>query len=428
MADDERSGGGAAAAAQVLGAPPNIDDSTMEDILFKLKILNYETEFVRAFPQGNFKPLNRAYFVAASDNASHQFFYFVSLCSWLTQLSNSREFPPPAQFDDPNATSTNLLSALRSLDVASRDIAPTRLRQGSGDAVLTVLSLLVDKALITKGFSFRQIEYPPAAPERDTADVDDLRGAQSSAAIAGGSDAIDDRVVDVDSDEDDDVFVKGGAGGAQKADDEDYIVPQVSADAWKLEVERVAPVLQYRTDDANDWRSRVESAQVLHKAVEKMYPDIRAMLERMGDDIAKVCERIQKREQTLASQFQEHVGDYRNKLRELNSAQDQLNEAGKSVSQLSAELNAVSEQLENVKAQIVEREEKSTDVGPLTRIKESVIKVRSEIKEMALRIGILQHTTLQFTLRQSRAKRTAKSGYDNADSSLDVIHEAEVAA
>jgi estrogen-related receptor beta like 1 len=39
------------------------------------------------------------------------------------------------------------------------------------------------------------------------------------------------------------------------------------------------------------------------------------------------------------------------------------------------------------------------------KIKEAVTKVKSEIKEMSLRIGVLQHTVLHYTLRQQKARR-----------------------
>jgi len=51
----------------------------MEEILEKLKLLNYEKEFLA---QKGLKPLNRAYFAIAT-NSNEQFNYFKTLVKWL---------------------------------------------------------------------------------------------------------------------------------------------------------------------------------------------------------------------------------------------------------------------------------------------------------------------------------------------------------
>ena len=389
-------------ALQVLGGQPYIDDCTMEDIIEKLKLLNYDKEFCQS-SRHPFKLLHRTFFSqgSAADNANAQFYYFTSLVSWLMGLCGHKGFPPPGQFDDPNATSTNILTELRVMGLPVANLAPGRIRQGSGEAVLTILTLLADKALMTRGFNFRPVEY---SMER----YDELADPMADGAADVDSNDIDDNVA-VDSDEEDDVFVS--VGGVKGARDESSqpIQSQVSAEQWNLEVERVGPLLQVRSEEIRDWRARIEGAGTLLKAVEKMYPEVKMMLQRMGDDLEKNKDRIQKREQTLAQQFQEHVEEYRVKLRELNTAQETFNQANQNVSQLSFELNQVSEQLEQTKREIEDRENKISDSSPLMQIKEAVATVRSEIKQMSLRIGVLQHTVLHYTLRQSKVKREAGS-------------------
>lgn len=396
---------------QQLGQAPSLDDGTMEDILDKLKILMYDINFCRV-GGNNFRPLSRTYFAVQSDSASNQFFYFTSLVSWLMTLSGHRNFPPPGQFDEPNAVSTNILQELKAMDIPCRDIAPTRLRQGHGDAVLTILSHLVDRALLSQGFNFNAVvEYPPSTGEM-------YQELENRSDAIGGGDDLDDRVA-LDSDSEDELYVGPSAG--KKKDDQSTTRPQVGAEQWALEVERVGPMLQYRTDDIGDWRARVESAGVLMKAVEKMYPDVRQMLERMGGDLSKSLDRIQKREQTLAQQHHEHVENYRFKLNELNGAQDNFNQASSYVSQLAMEHSQVTEQLDFVKKQIEEREQKSSDTTPLMKIKDAVTKVKAEIREMSLRIGVLQHTVLHYSLRQNRAKREKSSANPALDQDSSMI-------
>lgn len=410
MADDDRGEGQAVQQLITIGGQVNIDDATMLDLLDKLKVLNYETEFCQAH-RPPFRVLHKTYFVqgGSTENASNQFYYFTSLVSWLMSTAGHKGFPPPGQYDDPNATSTNILTELRVMGLPVTNLAPNRVRTGSGDAVLTILSLLADKALMAKAFSFRPVEY---TMERYEEMADDDRAGGSG---MGEDVDIDDHVA-VDSEDDDEVYVHAGGSRQTRDDSNQAIVSQVSAEQWQLEVERVGPQLQVRSEDLKDWRARIEGANTLLKAVEKMYPDVKTMLQRMGDDLEKSMDRIQKREHSLAQQFSEHVEEYRAKLREMNSSQDLFNQASQSVAQLSQELNHVSESLDSTKREIEEREARISDTSPLMQIKDAVSRVRNEIKQMSLRIGVLQHTVLHYTLRQSKVKRegqrSAEAAYD----------------
>ncbi|KAG5495025.1 hypothetical protein JKF63_02077 [Porcisia hertigi] len=379
-----------------------VDDSTMSDIIDKLRMLHYETSFCRSF-KPPFMPLNPYYFSGPSsiDNPNAQFYYFTSLCVWLMKLCG-HHVDPPGQFDDPNATSTTILAEVRSMNIAIGNIAPTRLKQGSGEAVLAVISALVNAAISRAGYDFEPIDYTQVERYNELAAVADAEDEQ-------GEDEIEDNVV-IDSDDDNEVYVRAVTGGRSvKSDADRPPTPRVDVEEWRMEVERVAPLLQMRQSILDDWRSRIESATVLFKAVENMYPDVKRMLERLAGDMDKSRDRIQKREQTLAQQFSEQVEDYRVKLRELNSSRDSANVAQQSVQQMTMELNQVSELLEQTKRDIAERQAKISDTTPLIQVKEAVVKVQAEIKLMSLRIGILQNGVLQHVMRQTKARREGSS-------------------
>ncbi|EPY28773.1 hypothetical protein STCU_01564 [Strigomonas culicis] len=400
MSDDEQ---------QASGGPATIDDSTMEVILDKLRILHYESDFCSS-TKPPFKPLDRFYFTGPStvDNPNAQFYYFTSLCAWLMSVCEHK-FEAPGQFDDPNATATTILAELKAMHVSAPNLAPNRIKQGSGETVLTILLALVDQALAKKGFQVRPIDYSKIEKYDELADVAD--GDED----VEDMEQIDDNVV-IDSDDEDEVYIR--ATGEKDAR-EDSVVPvssTIDAEEWNMEVERVAPLLQVRPESGDDWRARVENATVLLKAVEKMYPDVRLMLERMGDEMEKSRDRIQKREQTLAQQFSEEVEEYRVKLRELNTSRDAANVSNQSVQQLTMELNQVSEVLEQMKHDIEDRESKISDTTPLMHVKEAVTKIQAEIKQMALRIGILQNGVLQYVMKQTKEKREGTTRYDEEDS------------
>ncbi|CCW66167.1 unnamed protein product [Phytomonas sp. Hart1] len=375
-----------------------VADSAMEDIIDKLKLLDYETEFCNLV-KPPFKLLDKFYFLGPStlDNPNTQFYYFTSLCAWLIKMCGY-EIPTAGQFDDPNATATTIIAQLRSMNLPIPNIAPNRIKQGSGEGVLIILSVLLDQVLSKKGFSFRLIDYSQIDKYDEHADV------PNDDDVVNDTVEVEDNIV-IDSDDDDDVFIRGSE---QKDEKETTGVPvssSINAEEWNLEVERVAPFLQIENEVSDNWRSRIESATILMKAVEKIYPETRQMLERLSEDMDKSRDRIQKREQTLAQQFSEQVEEYRVKLRDFNISLDAANLVSQSVQQLTVELNQVSESLDQTKRNIEDRESKISDTTPLMKVKEGLSKVQAEIKQMTLRIGVLQHGVLHYVKEQTKVKR-----------------------
>jgi len=117
---------------------------SMEELLEKLKILNYDKEFVKELKQ---KPLSRHYF-AISTNPGEQFYLFATLAAWLVRKSG-KPFESPQEYDDPNATISTILDFTRSCG-GTVDFPPNRLKQGYGEHAVYVLNCLADYSLKIK--------------------------------------------------------------------------------------------------------------------------------------------------------------------------------------------------------------------------------------------------------------------------------------
>ena len=109
----------------------------MEDLLDKLKILDYERHFCRA---QNMKPLSRHYFAMASSPAE-QFYSFTSLTAWLLSMLD-RPFERPQEYTDPNATVANIIAELRAVGLPA-DFPPAKLKQGYGEYVVQVCTTFI---------------------------------------------------------------------------------------------------------------------------------------------------------------------------------------------------------------------------------------------------------------------------------------------
>eukprot|EP00755_Sulcionema_specki_P021320 Sspe_Gene.13205::Locus_4525_Transcript_1_1_Confidence_1.000_Length_1075::g.13205::m.13205/K04638/IFT57, HIPPI, ESRRBL1; intraflagellar transport protein 57 len=293
---------------------PQVDDGTMEEVIEKLKILNYQVDFAQNWHGAkghNFKPLTKTYFCTPAGNTNEQYFYFSSLVSWLVGLCGGR-FDPPDQFDDPNVTATNIIQALKDLNLSVRDIMHSKVRQGYGDSVLLTLVMLCDQALSEKGFQFLAPVYPQDKYD-DEMHIGDPTG-------GGDEGEIEDDVAFGQESEEEEWYEQKGS--EYKDDEHTMIESQVNPEAWKLELENVAPLLKLSGQEhMKDWRAHIDWVGSLLKKMEGVLPDVKVSLGHVNEDIQKAVEKIQKREGTIASQFQDAIDKYRSLHKELISYQ-----------------------------------------------------------------------------------------------------------
>ena len=71
------------------------------------------------------------------------------------------------------------------------------------------------------------------------------------------------------------------------------------------------------------------------------------------------------------------------------------------VSNLTSELQSLSEQLSEIKEHMDNRGDTMTDTSPLVQIKKALQTVKEEIKTFELRIGVVGHTLMQAKLRSA---------------------------
>eukprot|EP00756_Hemistasia_phaeocysticola_P037232 Hpha_TRINITY_DN16685_c5_g1::TRINITY_DN16685_c5_g1_i1::g.179027::m.179027/K04638/IFT57, HIPPI, ESRRBL1; intraflagellar transport protein 57 len=386
-----------------------VDDGTMDEIVEKLKLLDYQSHFIKdaggsKFGQ-SFKPLNRVAF-CLSDMTGQQSFHFASLAAWLAELCGARFAKYDQYQEDPNVTATNIVQALKELRLETKDIVPSKLVKGYGDSVLLTLNMLCDEALSRQRFTFEAPVYPVEKPEQDTVEED-----------AGQEEEIADDVAMADDSDDDDSNEDWNDPGARKGKEEgqgEMIESQVNPEQWRLELETVASKLKLSPqENMKDWRGHVEYISSMLKRLDGIFPEVRQSLANVHEDIQRAVEKIQKRESHFATHFQDAIEKYREHHADLKQLQGNYDVGQVLVQQQSARLNQLTEDLEHVKSEIQEREEQMTDSKPLINIKRALEDLKGEIKHMELRIGVLQHTVLHQTIAQNKQKNAGKGKEDS---------------
>lgn len=355
-----------------------IDDAAMEDVIDKLKMLDYETDFCVRHPQFR---MSRSYFSRPSPTPSEQFFAFTSLVAWLLQVAGER-FAAPSQFDDAGASATSILSTLKSLGFPVKEIAPGKLRLGHGEAVLHVLNVLCDKALLLRGFQFRTPEWVGDQYD-DELNIDE--GPQE--------DAPEDIASDVDESE-------ALVDAMDVPPTKDLIIPEANPAEWAEEATRVAPLLKLTwKNEFRDWRSHLAWTQSLLRTIEKTFPGVKLALESTSETIGKAMATIQKRELGLVEHVTPKIDQFRVHKKEFNAIAEKYRASAEGVNVLSNELNQVTEVLESLKAEIATREEAMQDTSSLGKIKEAMGAIKTEISDMELKIGVYQHQMMHYHLK-----------------------------
>jgi estrogen-related receptor beta like 1 len=96
--------------------------------------------------------------------------------------------------------------------------------------------------------------------------------------------------------------------------------------------------------------------------------------------------------------------------------QQRYNDTTEEVADFTAELGSVSEKLEYTKSTMDEQENNRLDTKPLHDIKRAKEKLRAELKQMEVKIGVAEHTLLKTQLKaRNQPQSTHQRDYDSDD-------------
>ncbi|XP_072219526.1 intraflagellar transport protein 57 homolog isoform X1 [Leuresthes tenuis] len=393
MADDGRRGDeedrGPGAAHQVF--------VLMENLLEKLKVLNYEEEVLS---KHNMKNLSRHYFVSSpfvASNPGEQFFMFTIIAAWLINVAG-RPFTEPQEYDEPNATVSNILEELRAFG-GKVDFPPSKLKSGSGEHVCFVLDRLAEEALKRRGFTFRRPNYPSENTEEESVIEDDAELTLSKVEEEMIEEADDEEETAMDLEA---LKLRTAHTEPESSSKPDEILESmVDAAEWNLEVERVLPQLKVtiRTDN-KDWRIHVDQMHQHRDGIQSSLKEAKSYLDRLQEDIGKTLEKVGSREKYINNQLEHLIQEYRSAQAKLSEAKERYQQASGGVTDRTRVLAEVSEELEKVKQEMEDKGSSMSDGAPVVKIKQSLTKLKQEIVQMDVRIGVVEHTLLQAKLKE----------------------------
>lgn len=364
----------------------------MEDLLDKLKLLDYEEQVLE---KHNMKPLSRHYFVASSytvSNPGEQFYMFSVIAAWLITLCG-RSFETPQEYDDPNVIVSNILTHLRAQG-GLVDFPPSKLKSGSGEYVCYVLDRLAEEALRCGQFVWKRPLYPSEELEEESVIEDDAELTLSKVEELTEEAEEEDDVIDVEE-------LKSRSNEVSGLRPEMILESVTDSAEWNLEVERVLSQLKVSVrTDIKDWRSHVSQMLQHQDGIKSSLKEAKAYLDKLLEEISKTQEKVNSREKYINSQLEHLITDYRNAQAKFCEAKELYQRGSGGVTERTRTMAEISEELEKVKQEMEEKGSSMSDGAPVVKIRQSLTKLKQEILEMDVRMGVVEHTLLQAKLKE----------------------------
>ncbi|KAJ3227347.1 Intraflagellar transport protein 57 [Clydaea vesicula] len=249
----------------------------------------------------------------------------------------------PQQFDDPNATVSNILAAAKSLQI-NFDNGPNKIKQGNGEFVVQLLTMLSERALQIKKFVFQK-------PSHKTEDFAEEAEVDHEAEVT--TENVEEHLFLNQEDDDEDMYV----AEIKKKNEErplTSIMPSVDSSDWKLEVERVSPLLKVQIQNDNkDWRIHLEQISFHYSKISNLFVSTSENLKLLHKEVEKTLEKINSREKYINSQFETQTEEFRVLQEQLSMLKQKHSVSNSNVTDLTTELSRISEELDSVKVSYI---------------------------------------------------------------------------
>ncbi|KAH8273646.1 hypothetical protein KR018_006197 [Drosophila ironensis] len=372
---------------------PQLLNFQSDDLLEKLKLLNYEKHLLKEF---KLKPLSRFYFVKAT-NPGEQFYMFTLICWWLCKKLG-KDMERPQEYDDPNTVAAKIIQMLEEIDVPV-DFQPNKLIRGAGPICLMVLDILSTQACKVAKVAFQKLHI--AQEEEflgdyleDNAEIilEKLEDEQNAAAPSDDSD------MELESHN---FRQLNWLNRPQKRSIGDVNLDERSQELdarmtdhkeWHLELERVLPHLKvFVRADARDWRTHISQMEALKSAIEEVSETTQAQLKKLHSEFTFDLEKVESREKHLNNELQPLIQQFKELSIELSSIQYAQNQVQAETEKQTTQLNEVMLEQELKKEEMERRGQVMSDGSSVQQIKKSIAKLKEDIAQLNLEVALLVH-------------------------------------
>eukprot|EP00892_Ulva_mutabilis_P007190 jgi/Ulvmu1/4843/UM020_0129.1 len=411
---------GAAHAPRSLEIKTTVEEC-METLICKLHLLNYRHRFLGSKFGKRRAPLDKTCFTGiATDRSPADLFYtFFNLAAWLISEYGQVKVSPLKEGEDSATAIRSLIQLLRQLNFAvPATLSASQLQGGSGREICGILNGLVDWALQRSAHQFHAPQHPV---EEDDGNVE-LMEVHEDADMLASIAAPHSKFNGMDADDELSQLAPRAEPTAQArrnqaADTESFIIEnKIDRERWDLEYQQVAPRLQIRiAAEARDWRTHldgvIQSLQgTFSEATSESSPaqqqasvawtHVKDMLKHVQNDVNEQLNKLEIRERFLNNEFASRTEEYRNRKESFEASKELYQDQVKQMNDGMVELQACLDQIEEMQGELEDRTHNSASgAGPVAKVRKAIGNLKSEMKQMDVRLGITRHQLLHMHLR-----------------------------
>nr|XP_043896640.1 intraflagellar transport protein 57 homolog [Solea senegalensis] len=175
----------------------------------------------------------------------------------------------------------------------------------------------------------------------------------------------------------------------------------VNADDWYQEVERVLPQLQVSVRKQNkDWRIHMDRMHQYRDKIKSSFKDFRSGLNKLVENIDKTQEKVSSREKYINNQLEQQIHEFHRTHVKLSEVREQFRQVSARVEEKTRVLAEMNDKMGNAKQEMEVKVSSMSDGAPVENIKQSLKKLKQEIVDMDVRIGVIQQTLLQVRVKE----------------------------
>jgi len=165
---------------------------------------------------------------------------------------------------------------------------------------------------------------------------------------------------------------------------------------WKLDLERIAPQLRIGVvAEANDWRLHLDHAKKLYEDSFSKFNTGKTRFKKLEEDIRASLEKLETHENFVNQEFEPLIAEYMAVKGRLLGLEEKRYRVKEEVAKLTSENAKTLEVLEQVKQKMVEKGNEIADLSPMLHMKAATQKLTTELRDMEVQIGVLEHSLLQ---------------------------------
>ena len=276
------------------------------------------------------------------------------------------------------------------------NVPPNQLRQGYGTPICIVLISLVDKVIQKIGFSFKK----PRLEEKGNAKENGLDIEDEMPDLINNE-------IDYGDDINGDEKKANNSNNVKEKEEKDdgigIMYSGTSQEDWQRELEKVSSKLklEYGRINANgssEWREHIQQIRQGGEKFNTAIPESRAVLENLSSEIDKSLEKIIKKEELLSKNHENIISDYKEKHKDTNNQVNEYQQLNQTVEDLKREADEVNDKIAQANEKYDKLSKKISDTSKLGNVKQAIQNLQNENISLDMKINILNHSILKYTI------------------------------